>query len=100
MNPTRLIYKLAFERRYKQLERYATHAHELQQEQLAWLVNCAQGTDFGQQHGFASMLRKEGNVLKADYRIFSEKVPLSNYAATRQAFAFTIPATAKKANGR
>ena len=75
-NLTRLIYKLAFERRFKQLERYATHTHELQQEQLSWLVGRAKDTDFGQQYGFASMLREERHGEKADYRVFAERVPI------------------------
>lgn len=79
MNPTRLIYKLAFERRYKQLERYATHSHDLQQEQLNWLVSKAANTAFGKEYGFESMLEQVNATPKADYRSFADNVPLSNY---------------------
>lgn len=79
MNPTRLIYKIAFERRYKQLERYATHTYELQQEQLTWLLTKAAQTNFGRKYGFKAMLSEEGQQGKADYKAFANSVPLSNY---------------------
>lgn len=77
MNSTKLIYKLAFERRYKQLGRYATHTPQLQNEQLAWLVRHAQATAFGQEYGFASMLSPNGK--QVDYAAFAKEVPLSTY---------------------
>ena len=39
MNLTHLIYKLVFERRYRQIQRYDTHSTELQDMQLSWLLN-------------------------------------------------------------
>ncbi|MBQ7237265.1 MAG: GH3 auxin-responsive promoter family protein [Bacteroidales bacterium] len=39
MNLTRLVYKLVFERRYRQIQRYGTHSTELQEMQLSWLLN-------------------------------------------------------------
>jgi len=79
MNLTRLIYKLAFEQRYKQLGRYATHTHELQQQQLNWLVSRAAQTAFGREYGFDAMISQVGRKGKVDYRMFTAQVPLSTY---------------------
>lgn len=70
MNPTRLIYKLAFERRYKQLERYANYTPQIQHEQMRWLlsryIETAAGRDF----------QLRGNETFAEFR---QKVPLMTY---------------------
>lgn len=39
MKVTRLAYKVAFQRRYRQIQRYKTHSTELQFMQLCWLLN-------------------------------------------------------------
>ena len=78
MNLTRLIYKLVFERRYKQIQRYATEAPKLQHYQLTWLVAHAADTAFGREHGFKDMLTGTGKCA-ASYKEFSARVPLSTY---------------------
>ena len=78
MNLTRLIYKLIFERRYKQIQRYATEAPQLQHYQLTWLVAHAADTAFGREYGFKDMLTDTGKCA-ASYKEFSARVPLSTY---------------------
>ena len=78
MNLTRLIYKLVFERRYKQIKRYATEAPQMQHYQLTWLVAHAADTAFGREHGFKDMLIGKGKC-NASYEEFSARVPLSTY---------------------
>lgn len=70
MNLTRLIYKIAFERRYKQLERYVNHTAEIQDEQLQWLLKKGHKTAFGQDH------KLEGSMSIAQ---FQQAVPLMTY---------------------
>lgn len=70
MNLTRLIYKIAFERRYKQLERYVNHTAEIQDEQLQWLLRKGHKTAFGQDH------KLEGSMSIAQ---FQQAVPLMTY---------------------
>lgn len=70
MNITRLIYKIAFERRYKQLERYATHSEQIQYSQLQWLLRKGAGTVFGLDHGLSK---------KMDIQSFQQAVPLMTY---------------------
>lgn len=70
MNLTRLIYKIAFERRYKQLERYVNHTAEIQDEQLQWLLRKGHKTAFGQDH------KLEGSMNIAQ---FQQAVPLMTY---------------------
>lgn len=70
MNFTRLIYKIAFERRYKQLERYTNNTPAIQQEQLTWLLHRYQLTKAGQDFRLsAGMTMQE----------FQQAVPLMNY---------------------
>ena len=70
MNFTRLIYKIAFERRYRQLERYATDTPQIQHEQLEWLLRRGARTAFGRDHGLhAGMSASE----------FCQAVPLMTY---------------------
>ena len=78
MNLTRLIYKLVFERRYKQIQRYATEASQLQHYQLTWLVAHAADTAFGQKYGFKDILTGASKC-SANYEEFSKRVPLSTY---------------------
>ena len=70
MNFTRLIYKIAFERRYRQLERYATDTPQLQLQQLRWLLSRFNMTDAGRDF-----------CLRGDETIeeFQHKVPLMTY---------------------
>lgn len=76
MSLTRLTYKLAFERRYKEIQRYAAHTPELQKMQLRWLVNHAKDTAFGKAHDFETlMLGNEG----INYKEFTSRVPLQTY---------------------
>lgn len=70
MNPTRLIYKLAFEKRYKQLERYANYTPEIQQEQLSWLLSRYNVTIAGRDF----RLRGDETIEE-----FQQKVPLMTY---------------------
>ncbi len=70
MNETSLIYKTVFSRRYKQIQRYASHTPQIQQEQLHWLL-----------------MRYNMTVAGRDFRIrgdetiaeFQQKVPLMTY---------------------
>lgn len=76
MSLTRLTYKLAFERRYKQIQRYATHTPELQKKQLRWLVNHAKDTAFGKKYGFESILTGNDGI---NYKEFTQRLPLQTY---------------------
>lgn len=78
MNLTRLIYKLVFEHRYKQILSYATKTPQLQHEQLTWLVAHAADTAFGREHGFKSMLTGPSKT-SVNYEAFAAKVPLQTY---------------------
>ena len=68
---TQIINKVAFSRRLRQIKRYASHAAEIQQEQLDALVHRARRTAFGRQYGFSDA--------GFDYKRFSATVPLVTY---------------------
>ena len=68
---TKIINKVAFSRRVRQIKRYASHAAEIQQEQFDALVHRARRTAFGKHYGFGD----DG----FDYKRFSETVPLVTY---------------------
>ena len=68
---TKIINKVAFSRRVRQIKRYASHAAEIQQEQLDALVHRARRTAFGRQYGFSDA--------GFDYKRFSATVPLVTY---------------------
>lgn len=70
MNLTRLIYKIAFERRYRQLGRYATNTPQIQLEQLQWLLSRYSATEAGRDFG----LRGDETIEE-----FQQKVPLMTY---------------------
>ena len=78
MNFTRQIYKLVFERRYKQILRYATETPEIQHHQLTWLVAHAADTAFGREFGFADMF-SNATKTEVNYEAFAKRVPLSTY---------------------
>lgn len=83
MNLTRVINKVAFKRRYRQIQRYATLARSLQEDQLNWLLEHAQHTVFGQEHGFTPILEWQqeadpGRRLSI-VRKFQQAVPLQTY---------------------
>ncbi|MBR0037580.1 MAG: GH3 auxin-responsive promoter family protein [Bacteroidales bacterium] len=67
---TRIIYKVAFRKRVRQIARYATHTGELQQEQLSFLLKRGSHTAFGRAHGLTPDI---------SYDDFSKKVPLHTY---------------------
>jgi len=52
MKLTQLAYKVAFERRYKQIQRYKNHTTELQEKQLCWLLNKGLRTRYFQENGY------------------------------------------------
>ena len=56
MNLTRFIYKLVFERRYRQIQRYTTHSTELQDMQLSWLLNRGAHTKYFQENHFSTSI--------------------------------------------
>ena len=68
MNLTRLVYKLVFERRYRQIQRYGTHSTELQQMQLSWLLNRGAQTKYFQENHYDATI--EG---------FAKSVPVLTY---------------------
>lgn len=70
MNLTRLIYKIAFERRYRQLERYATDTPQIQLEQLRWLLKRYSQTEAGRDF----RLRGDESIQE-----FQQQVPLMTY---------------------
>lgn len=74
MNLTRLIYKIAFERRYRQLGRYATNTPSLQLEQLQWLLRRGAKTAFGSDHGLKPTMTIDD---------FQQAVPLMTYDAQK-----------------
>jgi len=52
---TKIAYKLAFKRRYKQILRYANHTPELQQKQLEWLLDKGLKTKYAKENGFKAL---------------------------------------------
>lgn len=59
-----------FERRYRQLEIYATQAELLQRQVLQELVKAARDTDWGHQYNYGAL---------GSYEAWSRQVPLSTY---------------------
>lgn len=70
MNLTRLLYHIAFERRYRQLGRYATNTPKIQQQQLRWLLMRYNATAAGRDF----RLRGDETIEE-----FQQKVPLMTY---------------------
>ena len=58
MKVTRLAYKIAFQRRYKQILRYKTHSTELQYQQLCWLLNKGLLTKYAIENGYAQQIEE------------------------------------------
>ena len=67
---TRIIYKVAFRKRVREISRYATKAAELQQEQLSFLLKRGSRTAFGRKYALSG---------DCSYEKFSSKVPLQTY---------------------
>ncbi|MBO7379762.1 MAG: GH3 auxin-responsive promoter family protein [Bacteroidales bacterium] len=67
---TRIIYKVAFRKRVREISRYATKAAELQQEQLSFLLKRGSRTAFGRKYALSG---------DCSYEQFSSKVPLHTY---------------------
>ena len=67
---TRIIYKVAFRKRVREISRYATKAAELQQEQLSFLLKNGSRTAFGWKYALSG---------DCSYEQFSSKVPLHTY---------------------
>lgn len=67
----KIINKVAFCRRRRQIRQYATHSEEIQDEQLHKLLSKAKNTAFGRTYGFA-----DGDI---SYSEFSKNVPLFTY---------------------
>lgn len=55
MKLTQIAYKLAFERRYKQIQKYRNHATELQEKQLCWLLNKGHHTRYFVENGYTDI---------------------------------------------
>ncbi len=91
MNITKLAYKIAFERRYKQILRYATKAEQLQAQQLDFLLNRAKCTIFAADNHFADIATRQKSLMaeqgiapeKALQRAYAETVPLRTYDAIK-----------------
>lgn len=79
MSLTRFIYKLLFERRYKQIEKYATDAEEIQEQQFIWLLQKAQDTSFGRAYGFSDLVRHRDKRIGDVIHRFENLVPLHTY---------------------
>jgi len=54
MKLTQLAYKVAFRRRYKQIQRYKNRSTELQDKQLCWLLNKGSHTRYFEENGYGS----------------------------------------------
>ena len=91
MKITRLAYKIAFEHRYKQLQRYATEADPLQYRQLHWLLKKASSTQYAADTHFADIKKwqkcamQEQGMTKADALrwAYAKVVPLRTYDAIK-----------------
>jgi len=69
MNTTKIISKI-FNSRLKEIDRYATHAAELQQAAWARLIRTAKDTEWGKKFDYQSI---------RNYEDFSNRVPIQNY---------------------
>ena len=69
MNITRIINK-AFEPRLKEIDRYADHAGEIQQQVLDRLVKAAANTEWGKKYNYAAI---------RNYEDFRQRVPVQAY---------------------
>ena len=70
MNLTRIIDTLYFTPRYHKIERYATHAAEIQQRVFQRLIHKATDTEWGKKYGYASI---------RSYEDFANSVPVNTY---------------------
>ena len=70
MNLTRLTYQAYFGPRYREIEQYADHSGELQEQVLQRLTNLAADTEWGRRYGYADI---------RDYDTFRRRVPLQTY---------------------
>lgn len=70
MNITRLTYQAYFGPRYREIERFADHAGELQQQVLERLLTMASDTEWGRKHGYATI---------HTYNDYRARVPLQTY---------------------
>lgn len=59
-----------FRSRYRAIERYGTHAEEIQRKVLAHLLQRAADTEWGKRYGYESM---------RNYEDFAKKVPVNTY---------------------
>lgn len=69
MNITSII-RPFFRSRYRAIERYGTHAEEIQRKVLAHLLQRAADTEWGKRYGYESM---------RNYEDFAKKVPVNTY---------------------
>lgn len=69
MNSTTIIGQL-FKKRQRQIESYTTHAEEIQQRVLKYLITQAAQTEWGKTYGYKDI---------TTYSTFSSRVPVSNY---------------------
>lgn len=69
MSLTKLI-RPYFNSRLRAIDRYATHAEEIQRGVLARLLRRAADTEYGQRHGFAGL---------KDYELFAAACPVNTY---------------------
>ena len=67
---TRIANSVYFAPRYHRIERYATHAAEIQEQVLKRLVSKAVSTEWGKKYDFATI---------KDYKQFSERLPIQTY---------------------
>ena len=70
MNITRLLDKIYFAPRLREIGRYAGHSEELQQKVMQRLVRAAAGTEWGKKHDFASI---------HTYNDFRNRLPIQTY---------------------
>lgn len=70
MNVTRILNKVYFSPRLKEIEQYADHAGKLQQDVLQRLVGMATDTEWGKKYGYASILT---------YEDFKNLLPIQTY---------------------
>lgn len=84
---TKLADKIAFKRRRKKIDRYASHATELQYEQLEWLLKKGLDTKYAVENGYAHAIKSlveefEKKGYSADesrMRAFQQTVPVRVY---------------------
>lgn len=70
MNVTRILNKVYFSPRLKEIEQYADRAGKLQQDVLQRLVGMATDTEWGKKYGYASILT---------YEDFKNRLPIQTY---------------------